>query len=797
VHRHEEVSGVFDWEKHVFQDADPERRTVIGTLEDGTVVKGRAARGALECGLTYRFMGQWTTHPRFGRQFHFTSLTIAMPAGERATVRYLTKGPGIGSARAQRIWNLYRERSLEVMRSDPDLVAEEVEGLTPERAEAAAEYFRAHERLERVTIELEGLIGKRGFPRSLPEKLIRQWGEDAPRIVRQNPYLVMQFPGVGFLRADALYLELGHDPAAVARQAYCLWHAIASTGEGHTWYRLEDGRRALAQSISGAQLKLEEALILARENGLLTERADAAGCRWIAETAKAWAETRAAEYVHRAERESLASVAWWPDPATYMPLLSEHQQAEVTKAMGGFMGVLAGSPGTGKTFALAQIIRGIERIQGAARVAVCAPTGKAAVRATESLAKQSLSIQATTIHRLLGVVQAEGQGTRAEGWCFEHNEDNPLALDFLFVDEFSMCDTSLFASLLAARPDGCRVLLVGDPNQLAPVGHGAPLRDLIAAGLPSGHLQKIRRNAGRIVRSCAEIRDRHRIRFSPALELEGDEPENLVLVEQSEPAAQIAELEAFYARLDGSRYDPIWDVQVVVPVNDKSPLARKLLNKHLQGLLNPTGETVGGCPFREGDKIVCLKNGTLPLIEGDQNGSPQPGEAYVANGEQARVMELSERSFTARLETPARLVRVPRGRPHESEDGQPAAGCDFDLAYAISVHKSQGSEWPIVLVMLDGYGGARRVMTREWTYTAISRAKDYCVAIGRRNVADASCRTSGLWHRKTFLAEQIEAARLRLLKEAWNEDLSDEEDDKEDGQPDGRAESLSAPANGA
>lgn len=427
----------------------------------------------------------------------------------------------------------------------------------------------------------------------------------------------------------------------------------------------------------------------------------------------------------------------------------------------------------------AAVVHTIRATEGAARIGICAPTGKAAVRCTENLSKQGVAIVATTIHRLLGVQQVDA----VDGWAFVHGETLPLDLDFLFVDEFSMCDATLAAALLAARPNGCHVLLVGDPDQLSPVGHGAPLRDLIAAGLPCGHLREIRRNAGRIVRSCAEIRDRQRITFSPKLDLAAEIPENLLLLDRSKPDDQIAELEQFLSRIaGGKKYDPVWDCQVVVPVNEKSPLARKTLNKSLQQLLNPDGEQLGGCPFRVGDKVVCLKNGSLPLIEGDANGSPTKGEAYVANGEQARVVAIAENCLTLRLELPGRLVRVPRGKKQEAEDGEEKegntkAGCNFDLAYAISVHKSQGSEWPIVIVMLDGYGGAMRLCDRHWLLTAVSRAKVLCVCIGAKQVALSAVKKSHMWDRKTFLRERIEELRVNDVQQEWRHMLFDVEEE--------------------
>ena len=318
MHRHEELVGIFDWERNVFQDNDPEARTIIGTLESGQVVKGRARRGALEYGLTYRFLGNWTTHPTWGRQFLFSSFTPAMPAGERATVRYLEKmgrGFGVGRRRAQQAWNLFGEQVCEIVRTDPGRVAAEIPGVTEEMAIALAAQLKAHVRLEKVTIEVNDLIGQRGFPRTLPDKVIREWGEDAPRVIRETPYRLMAFSGVGFGRADALYMELGHDPAAIERQGYSIHHALTRDGEGHTWYPLRFASLALRRTISNGAARLDAALAWAREHELLAT--PAAGLRvsseYVAEADKANAETRLAEYVGRMEREGVVQMPQWPE----------------------------------------------------------------------------------------------------------------------------------------------------------------------------------------------------------------------------------------------------------------------------------------------------------------------------------------------------------------------------------------------------------------------------------------------------------------------------------------------------
>jgi ATP-dependent exoDNAse (exonuclease V) alpha subunit len=1119
--RNEELIAPFTREEWVFQDDDPERRTIIARLDNGQTIKGRAPAGHLESGLTYRFLGHWTTHPRHGRQFLFNSFTLSLPHGESAVIKYLARmgqGHGLGKARARAIWDAYHEDACEVIRTDPARVATDIKGIDLAAAEDLQQQFERNAALESVTIELNNLLSNRGFGQRIAALAIKEWGERATDTIMQNPYVLMRFSGAGFMRCDALYMELGLDPAALHRQGYCLAHAMQADSEGHTWYPVEFCAAYLRRSVAGAKLLLDEAIEWAIEHDLIAQRTYN-GKRYLAPLAAAVAERRVAEYIHQAQAESECTPLRWPvlegtDEEDGKP--SIHQADEAAKATAGILGILAGSPGTGKaqpldakiltptgwttmgeirkgdrviggdgkptsvvdvydrgilpvyrvtfsdgtstecsedhlwytttrkerqthkpgavrttsqiaatldrgdgsitnhqiplvepiefeekdlpippyllgvllgdgcfiggyaklttpdefilneaqcmlpngvyakqtqnpidysltgngganpltrvlrelglmqqkalekhipeiylfssresrtallqglldtdgstdghnvefstsspqlaegitflvhslggrvttksriprykhngetrrgalsyrilvmlpsalppfrlprkqdkyiprtkypprryitsvdyigskhckciavlnndglyitndcivthnTYVLAQIVKTIQASEGAARIAIAAPTGKAAVRATENLQNQGLTLAATTIHRLLKVVQQDGGDG---GWAFERNEHNPLELDYLFIDEVSMCDTSLLASLLAARPAGCHVLLIGDPDQLAPVGRGAPLRDLIAAGIPCGHLKKIRRNAGRIVQECARIRDDGRIQFAKRADVSAGE--NLVLVPRDSAERQAAELEDILKQFmqkggqNGGIRAAVWDCQVLVPLNEKSELSRKLLNKRLQKLLNPNGETAGNCPFRVNDKIVCLQNGSLPLVAGDSNGGGKAGEAYVANGEIGEVIEVNAGYLIVQLTLPDRLVRVPRGKQSESEDGEQSAGCNFDLAYALSVHKSQGSEWPIVIVMLDAHGGARWLCDKHWLYTAISRAKRLCLCIGEQATAAAMVRKSNMWLRKTFLREDIEGLRFDAMEREWEEVL--------------------------
>jgi exodeoxyribonuclease V alpha subunit len=295
---HEDLTGCFDFERNIFGVDDD--RTVIGVLEDGTVVKGRAREDELQTGVTYLFRGTWTTHPRFGKQFHFHSFGVSQPVGKRGTVSYLTRGPGIGRKRAERIWELYGQDALEAIRERPEEVAAKVNGLTEEKAKEAAAYFRAHKDREVVERDLAELLGNGGFPRRLPEKLIEVWGAKAAEKIRASAFILMRFPGVGFGKADRLYLNLGGAPDTPERLAWAAWNALHKDRDGSTWRPLEFGVQAIAKAISGTDVRPEAGIKWGFESGNLVGRVDASGRRWIAERERAGAESRLANQVYRA-----------------------------------------------------------------------------------------------------------------------------------------------------------------------------------------------------------------------------------------------------------------------------------------------------------------------------------------------------------------------------------------------------------------------------------------------------------------------------------------------------------------
>lgn len=745
-----------------------------GAIKRGISVKTTADVGELVPYCSYRFFGHWTEYhnkrcSRKEPQFHAKTWVRCQPHGRTGTIRYLMQCPNVKEGRAQALWDKFGPDAVRILRESPDVAADVLDkGFTAEKAKEAAAWLKDEQAMEGCSIDLMDLLAGRGFPRGVAKRAVREWGNRASELIRKNPYLLMAFRGCGFLRTDRLYLDMGGQPGRLKRQALCAWYTLASDTDGNTWHRPSTVETGLKKRIAGANVASIAAVKLALRGKLLGKYRDEHNGLWLAEEKKGRHEADIAEWVRF--RSGPDKQYHWPDVSKLD--VSPHQREQAGKAMQptSAVAILGGSPGTGKTYTGARVIAAAVADFGLGEVAVCAPTGKAAVRITEAMQGYGLQIKARTIHGTLGV-EARSE---SDGWGFRHNADNPLPFRLVVVDESSMIDTDLFAALLAACGEGTQLLLIGDTNQLPPVGHGRPLYDLIAAGVPYGELREIQRNAGRIVKACAEMRDGQRFRTSE--NLDPDSGENLALISTANNSASARRIEEALTKIrERKLFDPIWDVQVIVAVNAKSELSRKDMNKRLQTLLNPAGKQAAGNPFRLGDKIVCLKNGFYPLAEDglppcDQDvfdvQTNDKEEVYVANGEQARVVEVSEKLTIAKLASPVRTIKIARGKGSDNDEGGDSekddtsgAGCNWDLAYAISCHKSQGSEWPCVIVALDEYPGAKMVCSRNWLYTAISRAKKVCLLVGKRQTADSMCLRDAISTRKTFLKERISLQR--------------------------------------
>lgn len=745
----EEIEAVYVADRFRWENDDGPA-TIIGTCrepQDDPLAEHFDVKGpdGMKQGLPYRLFGRWTTY-RDRKQFHYQSFVSVVPHDKGGVVAYLKLGPQIGDRRAELLWNAFGSDAVSVVRERPE-EAEVACGLKTGSFEDAQRWFIDHKRLEDCTIDITNLLAGRGFPRRVVGLAITEWGNRAAEIIRRNPYILMNFRGCGFQKTDKMYADLGLPLDSLKRQALMAWYATASDTEGNTWIPCGFLESAIRQSFPGRNSA--RAISLARRLG--KRNSDGFGaiatCRIDqGEVVDSGGELMVAEG-RRARHEQiiascLASALGEPRPSS--PEIEDDRllppQAEAANTiLSSQIAILGGAPGTGKTFTAAAVIK--QLLQQYGDVAIAAPTGKAAVRITEAMSEHRLGLRARTVHSLLQV-DVESRG----GWKFKHNARNHLPYKCIVIDEFSMMDSGLFSSLIQARSHGTKLILVGDVHQLPPVGHGAPLRDMIRSGMiPYAELTEPQRNAGAIVHGCLAIRKKQ----LPLFPADG----NLSLAECSSPKDQVRLMVEFLHE-HSPAVDPVWQSQVICAVNKNGPMPRVKLNKILQSeFCGAPGKE--GYPFRLTDKIVCNKNGSYKLLESashDPDILPDmDGNVFCANGEVGKVVDLVDGVIVVEIESPHKTVIVRKGKSSEEFP----SGCDWDLAYAISCHKSQGSEYPHCQVILDNYPGAKRVCSREWIYTAISRAKKHCNLIGSRDTLEGMIRRTAINKRTTLLVEQL------------------------------------------
>lgn len=806
------------------------RLVVDGVEQMGREFKavGNSEEGELRTYLTYRWYGSWHDDPKWGRQFKFETFTPAKPHGRAGVIRYLQQCSGIGEQTAVELWNLFNADAVRMCREHPDIIASKIRRLSLAQCKANAEKLKELQSLEDTSIELIDLLSGRGFPKNTIRAAINKWGNKAHEVISRDPFKLMAFRGCGFLRCDAMWKDLGLPLGKMKRQYYSLWYAVTRDTKGNTWIPEHAARRFMQENVGDVEVNFEKAVRVAVRAGLLQTKTycprchgrgrsmepdlffgdslvemrcpqcqGSGGSRWLADSRKASDEDHVAMRLAEASFETPKWPVIHPAKAGERGPTS-HQVNEYLKCRDGVIALLLGSPGTGKTFLAAAVVKAIISAYGSGNVAIAAPTGKAAVRCTESMASYGINLHAVTIHSLLGVESAEDGE-----WSFRHNAKTPLPYQFIIIDESSMLDTSLLNSLLAARGRGTHILFIGDPNQLPPVNHGAPLRDMIAAGIPHGKLTEIKRNAGTIVTVCAAIRDGKPFTLDDELDLnppcpecngsgrrpardyqpaEAGEnpceacngtgrgaPKNLVLIPATKSKA-IAAIEERIAKLKETGVDPIWQIQVVVAVNKRSPLARLPLNERLQNVLNPDGYRVEGNPFRVGDKVICLDRSSFP--DADNDGE----KVAIANGEFGRVYQVEPRKTWIEFSNPTRRAIVgtspQRKKSGGGDDEESGTGCDIDLGYACTCHKMQGSDCEYVLVALDDYPGAtgpHGICSREWAFTGISRPKLAGFLIGLPSTLRAMCARTVLDKRKTFLKEMFEIYRGQFRERTGND----------------------------
>lgn len=419
---------------------------------------------------------------------------------------------------------------------------------------------------------------------------------------------------------------------------------------------------------------------------------------------------------------------------------SSEQEAAIRLLENNKLSLLTGGPGRGKTFTLAHWVKQTSDIE----TWCFAPTGKAAQQMMLAFAKSGIHLSAKTIHS--GLIPTR-TGYDGRGWEFNYNADNPLPCQRVIVDENSMIDVPTFSWLLDAISYDTKVVLVGDPDQLPPVGKGKPFIDLINSGLvPHAHLTEIHRFAGRIAHVCDQVNRGEKITTSPKLDLDVNAseigPENLRHFEKRNPAQSLDTLDKLVEKMKDRGYSPISDIQVLVARNTEGALNRVAVNTRMQKLVNPDGYTIKDCPYRVGDRVMCLKNGLYKCFElvdwgtrGDVVNLNRP--TYIANGETGVVTHIDSKAI---------YVNFGNAMVEFTKAGWTSM---VTLAYAITTHKSQGATIPVVIYMIDD----TRLVDRSLVYTALSRSKEICLTVGMISTLNKQIKNVKVDKRKTFMQE--------------------------------------------
>lgn len=675
-------------------------------------------------GELVRARGVWREDPSWGRQFVASSLEILPPSSPEALADYLASGivPGLGPKTAARLVERFGTELPAILERTPERLRE-VKGLRRGLAERLVEAWRAH----RAGRDLLLFLHAHGVGLGRARAVLDAWGERALERITADPYaLAREVPGVGFGTADALARRLGLAEDAPARLVGALEEALRRTAEeGHTAV----GRGALLAAarrlLDGSAPGLEAALDHAIADGLLTTTSSD-GEAWVQLPELARAEEGIVSELARLAAVPLGWRLAEPRAAVEAALdvlglePSPEQRAALEAALSHKLLIVTGGPGTGKTTLVRAILAGLEgpRI----RIALAAPTGRAAKRLAESTGRE-----AKTLHRLLEAEPGRG---------FRRGRGRLLECDLLIVDEVSMVDTLLMRATLEALPDGAGLLLVGDADQLPSVGPGQVLADLLAcAAIPAVRLRQVFRQAA----ESGIVRNAHRIllgeppEFARAEDPDGD----FFGMRVRDPEDAADRIVALVSERIPERFglDPWSDIQVLSPVN-RGPLGVRTLNRRLQERLDPHPADVierAGQRLAVGDKVMQLANDY---------------EREVYNGDLGRIVAIDRQ---------ARQVEV-------VFDGRSLTYGFDELdalapAFAATIHKAQGSEYPAVVLALARAHG--RMLNRRLLYTAITRARRLVVLVAEPEALARAVREGGGPARRTLLGHRLSVLQAR------------------------------------
>ncbi|MDX1658465.1 MAG: AAA family ATPase [Nitriliruptorales bacterium] len=665
-------------------------------------------------GQRLRLVGRWTDHPRYGRTFEaqlYEQLTPTTSASIRAFLES-ERFAGIDGEDVSRVLSVFGSGAGRVIEQEPDRLVEEA-GLP--RATADLLHDKWHEGL--ALAELTRLAEPAGLPYRVVRAIYAHHGADATRIARDDPYSLLEVDSCRFAHADALARSLGVDPTDPARLRAGARAAVqaARRSEGHQYVTRQQCAERAAQLLGVDVVAASAGLDGAVEVGdlVLEELATPTGTVSAVYTPLGQAaERNLAEDLQRLLRASHPRLAPLADTVDPSDELTDGQAAAVRLAFSSPVSLLTGGPGTGKTRTIEEIVRAADEHD--LNVALCAPTGRAAKRIEELV-----GAPATTVHRLL-----EARPLPTGGFVFTYGRDERLPQDLVVCDEVSMCDTRLAAALVSAVGDGAHLVLVGDPDQLPSVGPGDVLADLLASEVvPSVRLTEVHRQAAesRVV-ALANAVNRGEVGALPGVD--GD----LFMAEEPRRAAIVPRVVEAVAVRAPEYFDvEVADIQVVAPIY-RGPCGVNALNEALKQRLNPAESRPEVAGWNIGDRVMQTRN---------------DADLDVSNGDVGTVVDLDPKKRTLR-------VAFPRGEvTYEAKQ----AG-DLTAAWAVTVHKSQGGEWPVVVLVLDG--SHRSMLWRNLVYTAITRAQRALIVVGQADALRRAARHDVPSNRQTGLVQRLQ-----------------------------------------
>ncbi|MFC1971483.1 ATP-dependent RecD-like DNA helicase [Chloroflexota bacterium] len=669
-------------------------------------------------GETLRLKGEWVVDSKFGEQFRVQSCLSVLPATLTGIEKYLGSGlvKGIGPIMAKRIVAKFGLETLDIIEDSNEKLLE-VDGIGSIRVERIARAWQEQKEIREVMIFLQG----EGVSSTYAVKIYKAYGDKSISVVRENPYrLALDISGIGFKTADKIAQNMGIDPSSPMRAEAGIIHVLSElVDEGHVYYPYEELKEKATELLEVDKEILDTALVtLTEQRRVVIEefskhRAVYLAPLHVAEVNEAKRLKTLLSSPRQLLQIDIEKAIEWVQRVNRIEL-AEMQKEALRKAVTGKVMVITGGPGTGKTTLVNSIIKILGKKDQ--RIALASPTGRAAKRLSEVTGRE-----AKTIHRLLEFSPSEGS--------FKRNEEYPLDADLVIIDEVSMVDILLMNHLLKAIPPMATLLLVGDADQLPSVGPGNVLKDIInSEQVETIRLTEIYRQA----QESLIVVNAHRVNRGEYLQLKPSpgQHSNLYFFNREEPEKVLAVIKELckYKLPSFFHLDPLEDIQVMTPMH-RGTVGVANLNAELQNLLNPNGKAVarGGRLFRVNDKVMQIKNNY---------------EKEAFNGDIGRIVgiDLEDQKLMVKFED--RVIDY-----HWSEMDE------LVLAYAISIHKSQGSEYLAVVIPLLTQHYI--MLQRNLLYTAITRAKRLVVLVGSKRAIAIAIKNNKVQFRYTNLSQRI------------------------------------------